>query len=129
YCAASLLLATPALAETVKIVVPFAAGGPVDQMARIVASELGPKLGADVIVDDRGGAGGAIAAELVAHATPDGGTVLFGSLGACVIGPILKPPTAYDPGKSFTPVMRLGAVPTLLVVSQQLGVATMKDLI
>jgi tripartite-type tricarboxylate transporter receptor subunit TctC len=50
-CAAPLLIATPGLAETVKIVVPFAAGGPVDQVARIVASELGPKLGADVIVD------------------------------------------------------------------------------
>ena len=66
--------AAAALAEPVKIVVPFAAGGPVDQLARILASGLGPQLGADVIVDDRGGAGGAIAAEYVARATPDGDT-------------------------------------------------------
>jgi len=123
------LLADPARAETVKFVVPFAAGGPVDQWARIVAAELGPRLGADVIVDDRGGAGGAIAAEYVAHAAPDGDTLLFGSLGACVLGPILKPPAAYDPVKDFAPVMRVGAVPSLLIVNNELGVSTMAELI
>jgi tripartite-type tricarboxylate transporter receptor subunit TctC len=127
--AAALLLATPGHAETVKFVVPFAAGGPVDQWARIVTAELGAKLGADVIVDDRGGAGGAIAAEYVAHATADGTTVLFGSFGACVLSPILKPPSAYDPVKSFEPVMRVGAVPSLLVVNNELGVNTMQELI
>jgi tripartite-type tricarboxylate transporter receptor subunit TctC len=128
-CTASLLLATPGLADTVKIVVPFAAGGPVDQLARILAAELGGQLGADVIVDDRGGAGGAIGSELVARAAPDGNTVLLASLGSQVLSPILKPPTAYDPVKSFEPVMLVGAVPSLLVVSQQLGVTTMKDLL
>ncbi len=126
--AASLPFATPAFAEVVKFVVPFAAGGPVDQWARIVTAELGPKLGADVIVDDRAGAGGAIAAEYVAHANPDGNTVLFGSLGAVVLGPILKPTAAYDP-KSFEPAMRVGAVPSLLVVNNELGVTTMKELL
>jgi tripartite-type tricarboxylate transporter receptor subunit TctC len=86
------LCAPPAIAEPIKIVVPFAAGGPVDQLARVLASELGPKLGEDVIVDDRGGAGGAIACEFVALANPDGKTVLLASLGAFVIAPILKPP-------------------------------------
>jgi tripartite-type tricarboxylate transporter receptor subunit TctC len=128
-CAASLLLATPGLADTVKIVVPFAAGGPVDQLARILAAELGGQLGADVIVDDHGGAGGAIGSELVARAPPDGTTVLLASLGSQVLSPILKPPTAYDPVRSFEPVMLVGAVPSLLVVSQQLGVTTMKDLL
>ena len=85
-------LASPARAEPIKIVVPFAAGGPVDQLARVLANGLGPKLGEDVIVDDRGGAGGAIACEFVARANPDGKTVLLASLGAFVIGPILKPP-------------------------------------
>jgi tripartite-type tricarboxylate transporter receptor subunit TctC len=123
------LSATPARAETVKFVVPFAAGGPVDQWARIITSELGAKLGADVIVDDRGGAGGAIAAEYVAHSTPDGTTVLFCSFGSCVLSPILKPPSAYDPVKDFAPVMRVGAVPSLLVVNNELGVTTMQELI
>jgi tripartite-type tricarboxylate transporter receptor subunit TctC len=126
---AALLLATPALAETVKIVVPFAAGGPVDQLARILAAALGPQLAADVIVDDRGGAGGAIGSEFVARATPDGTTMLLASLGSQVLSPILKPPAGYDPIKSFEPVMLVGVVPSLLVVSQQLGVATMPELL
>ncbi len=125
----ALLFATPAFAETVKIVVPFAAGGPVDQLARILAAELGPQLAADVTVDDRGGAGGAIGSEFVAHATPDGTTVLLASLGSQVLSPILKPPAAYDPIKSFEPVMLVGMVPSLLVVSQQLGVGTMQELL
>jgi tripartite-type tricarboxylate transporter receptor subunit TctC len=126
---ASLLLATPARADTVKIVVPFAAGGPVDQLARLLASEMGPKLNANVIVDDRGGAGGAIASEYVAHAAPDGDTVLLASLGSQVLSPILKPPTAYDPVKSFEPVMLVGVVPSLLVVNKDLGVASLPQLI
>jgi tripartite-type tricarboxylate transporter receptor subunit TctC len=128
-CAAVISLAGPASAEVIKFVVPFAAGGPVDQWARIVTSELGPKLGADIIVDDRGGAGGAIAAEYVAHSAPDGTTLLFGSLGSCVLGPILKPPAAYDAMKDFAPVMRVGAVPSLLVVNNELGVGTMAQLL
>ncbi len=129
-CVAALsLAASQASAEPVKIVVPFAAGGPVDQLARILASELGPKLGADVIVDDRAGAGGAIGAEFVARAAPDGKTILLASLGASVLGPILKPPTTYDPVKSFAPVMLVGVVPSLLVVNKDLGVGSMADLI
>jgi tripartite-type tricarboxylate transporter receptor subunit TctC len=125
----AMLLATPALADTVKIVVPFAAGGPIDQLARVLAAELGPQLKADVIVDDRGGAGGAIGSELVAHAAPDGNTILLASLGSQVLSPILKPPTAYDPVQSFEPVMMLATMPSLLVVSPQLGVNSMQDLI
>jgi tripartite-type tricarboxylate transporter receptor subunit TctC len=126
---AALLLAPPAIAEPIKIVVPFAAGGPVDQLARVLASALGPQLGEDVIVDDRGGAGGAIACEFVARANPDGKTVLLASLGAFVIAPILKPPANYDPVKSFEPVMLVGSVPSLVVVSPKSGIVTLADLI
>jgi tripartite-type tricarboxylate transporter receptor subunit TctC len=127
--AASLIAARPAWAEPIKVVVPFAAGGPVDQLARVLANGLGPKLGEDVIVDDRGGAGGAIACEFVARAKPDGKTVLLASLGAFVIGPILKSPANYDPVKSFEPVMLVGSVPSLIVVNPKSGIATLKDLI
>jgi tripartite-type tricarboxylate transporter receptor subunit TctC len=126
---AGLLLAPPAIAEPIKIVVPFAAGGPVDQLARVLASELGPKLGEDVIVDDRGGAGGAIACEFVARANPDGKTILLASLGAFVIGPILKPPANYDPVKSFEPVMLVGTVPSLVVVNPKSGMSTLAELV
>jgi tripartite-type tricarboxylate transporter receptor subunit TctC len=123
------LSAPPASAEPIKIVVPFAAGGPVDQLARVLASELGPKLGEDVIVDDRGGAGGAIACEFVARANPDGKTILLASLGAFVIAPILKPPANYDPAKSFEPVMLVGSVPSLVVVNPKSGISTLAELI
>ena len=123
------LSAPPAIAEPIKIVVPFAAGGPVDQLARVLASELGPKLGEDVIVDDRGGAGGAIACEFVARANPDGKTVLLASLGAFVIAPILKPPANYDPVKSFEPVMLVGSVPSLVVVNPKSGISTLAELV
>jgi tripartite-type tricarboxylate transporter receptor subunit TctC len=119
----------PASAEPIKIVVPFAAGGPVDQLARVLASELGPKLGEDVIVDDRGGAGGVIACEFVARANPDGKTVLLASLGAFVIAPILKSPANYDPVKSFEPVMLVGTVPSLVVVNPKSGISTLAELI
>ena len=120
---------TFASAEPIKIVVPFAAGGPVDQLARVLANGLGSKLGEDVIVDDRGGAGGAIACEFVARANPDGKTVLLASLGAFVIGPILKPPSNYDPVKSFEPIMLVGSVPSLIVVNPKSDIATLKDLV
>lgn len=129
-CFAACLMPTrPASAEPIKIVVPFAAGGPVDQLARVLANGLSPKLGEDVIVDDRGGAGGAIACEFVARANPDGKTVLLTSLGAFVIGPILKPPANYDPVKSFEPIMLIGSVPSLIVVNPKSGIATLADLI
>jgi tripartite-type tricarboxylate transporter receptor subunit TctC len=129
-CFAACLMPTrPASADPIKIVVPFAAGGPVDQLARVLANGLSPKLGEDVIVDDRGGAGGAIACEFVARANPDGKTVLLASLGAFVIGPILKPPANYDPVKSFEPIMLIGSVPSLIVVNPKSGIATLADLI
>ncbi len=128
-CAAALAVATPAMADTVKIIVPFAAGGPVDQWARVLAHGLGPLLGADVIVEDKGGAGGAIGSETVARATPDGKTILLASLGSQVISPVLRPPHGYDPVKSFEPVMLVGAVPTLLVIGPKSGASTLKELI
>jgi tripartite-type tricarboxylate transporter receptor subunit TctC len=125
----AVLLSTSVLAETVKIVVPFAAGGPIDQLARLLAPELGPLLKADVIVDDRAGAGGAIGAEFVAHAAPDGNTILLASMGGQVLGPILRPPTTYNPVKSFEPVMLVASQPSLLVVNRDLGVDDMKSLL
>src|SRR5215468_12230532 len=121
--------ATPGIADTVKIVVPFAAGGPVDQLARVLAAELGPVLGDNVIVENRGGAGGALGSEMVARAAPDGRTILLASLGSQVLSPILKPPTTYDPIKAFAPVILVGSVPSLLVTSPKLDVSTLNDLI
>jgi tripartite-type tricarboxylate transporter receptor subunit TctC len=127
-CVSSILFVAPASAETIKIVVPFAAGGPVDQLARILAPELSTQLGADVIVENRGGAGGALGSEQIARAAPDGNTMLLASLGSQVISPTLKAPSGYDP-KAFVPIMLVGSVPSLLVVSSKLGISSLKDLI
>src|SRR5690348_7776065 len=111
-----LLVATAAAAETVKIVVPFAAGGPVDMVARLLAQEMGPRLNADVVVENRGGAGGALAAEMVVRSPPDGKTLYVASHGSFVINAVLRPPTTYDPLKAFTPVALVGAAPSLFIV-------------
>jgi tripartite-type tricarboxylate transporter receptor subunit TctC len=119
----------PGIADTVKVVVPFAAGGPVDQLARILAAELASVLGDNVIVENRGGAGGALGSEMVARSAPDGSTILLASLGSQVLSPLLKPPTTYNPIKAFAPVMLVGSVPSLLVTNPKLDVSTLNDLI
>ena len=107
------LLAAPAqAADPVKVIVPFAAGGPVDALARILAAELGPRLQTDVVVENLGGAGGLLAVDRAASAAPDGRTILFASVGAFVITNALKPKPGYDQLKTFAPVARVGAAPT-----------------
>jgi len=115
-------------ADQIKLVVPFAAGGPVDLIARTIASALPAKLGADVIVENRGGAGGIIGTELVAKAAPDGRTLLQASLGSHVLSAALRPQLNYDPIKSFTPIVFVGVVPSLLVVSAQSKIDSLSGL-
>src|SRR5947208_4111826 len=126
----AMLVAVPAFAaDPIKIVVPFAAGGPVDALARIVANELSPRLQTDVVVENRGGAGGLLAVEQVARAPADGRTILFASVGAFVITNALKPRAGYEQLKSFQPVARIGAAPTLFIVRGDSAVKTLADLI
>jgi tripartite-type tricarboxylate transporter receptor subunit TctC len=118
-----------AAADQIKIVVPFAAGGPVDLIARTIASELPSRLGAEVIIENRGGAGGVIGTELVAKSAPDGKTLLQASLGSHVLSAALRPQLSYDPIKSFTPIVFVGVVPSLLVVSAQSKIESVADLL
>ena len=127
--AAAMLWAGTSDAQTIKMVVPFAAGGPVDQLARILANELRSHLGTEVVVENRGGAGGALGSEVVARAAPDGQTMLLASLGSHVISPTLKLPPGYDPVKSFEPIVLVGSVSSLLVVSPKLPVSNLAELI
>jgi tripartite-type tricarboxylate transporter receptor subunit TctC len=127
---AAVLFVVPArAAEPIKIVVPFAAGGPVDALARILANELAPRLQTDVVVENRGGAGGLLAIDQVARAPADGRTILFASVGAFVITNALKPQPGYDQLKTFAPVARVGAAPTLFVVKGDSPIKTLGDLI
>src|SRR6185503_11321795 len=115
FLVAALGCAAPAQAEdTVRLVVPFAAGGPVDTMARLLANTMQGPLGSTIIVDDRAGAGGVIATELVSRAAADGRTLLFGSQGSHVVAAALRTDQKYHPIKSFAPIAMLGHVPMIL---------------
>jgi tripartite-type tricarboxylate transporter receptor subunit TctC len=115
--------------DTVRLVVPFAAGGPVDTMARLLANTMQGPLGSTIIVDDRAGAGGVIATELVSRAPADGRTLLFGSQGSHVVAAALRTDLRYDPVKSFAPIAMLGRVPMILVVAPGSPVTDLKALI
>jgi len=126
--ALSLCAGAAGAADVVKLVVPFAAGGPVDQVARILAPGLSAALGQNVIVDNRGGAGGTIGANYVAKSTPDGTTLLVGSLGF-VMASGTVPNLPYNPRKDLEPVALFGQVQTLLVVRNSLGVNSLAELV
>jgi tripartite-type tricarboxylate transporter receptor subunit TctC len=119
----------PARADTIKLIVPFAAGGPVDMLARLLAAELPPRLGADVIVENRGGAGGVLGTEMAARAPADGKTLLLASLGSHVISATLRAQISYDPIKSFVPIALMGSVPSLLVVRADFPAQSLDELI
>ena len=101
---------------------PFPAGGATDLMARSLAQGLGEKLGQTVVVENRGGAGGAIGAEAVASAAPDGYTLLYSTMGVLTINPSLYPKLRYDPQRSFAPVSLTNLTSNLLVVNPALKV-------
>jgi tripartite-type tricarboxylate transporter receptor subunit TctC len=115
--------------EVIKIVVPFAAGGPVDAVARLLANEMQSKLGATIVVENRPGAGGVTATEAVARAAADGKTLLMASQGSQVISGVLQANPKYDPSQSFDPIAMVGRVPMLLIINPNLPVNDFKELI
>jgi tripartite-type tricarboxylate transporter receptor subunit TctC len=112
----------------VRIIVPFAPGGPTDIMARIVAARLGEAINGTVIVDNRPGAGGNIGIGLVAHVQADGYTLLITS-SAYVVNPGLYAKIPYDPYKDFAPIAELGTSPNVILVDPKLGVNSIADLV
>jgi len=114
--------------RTVTIVVPTAAGGANDAMARILAQGLGTRLGKSVIVENRAGGNGAIASEYVAHALPDGYTILFGYIATHGINPALQK-LRYDPVADFEPIGEVAISPTLLVVNTKVPANNARELV
>ena len=114
--------------KTVTIVVPTAAGGGNDAMARLIAQGLSTKLGQTVIVENKAGANGAIATEYVAKAAPDGHTILFGYIATHGINPALQK-LKYDPVTDFEPIGMVAASPTLLVVNNSVPAKNAKELL
>lgn len=113
----------------IRLVVPFAAGSGTDAVARITAKELGDALNQNVIVDNRPGANGSIAAEIVAQAAPDGYTLFMTTNTTHSANPSLMKKLPYDPIKDFTPVARMGNLPFMLVINPKLPVKTVGELI
>ena len=110
--------------------VPFAAGGPVDTLARLISLEMQARLNTDMVIEDKGGAGGVLATEQVARAPADGKTLLFTSSGPHVISAALRAgQVSYDPMKSFVPIAFAGAVPMLVIVSPDYPAKTLAELI
>jgi tripartite-type tricarboxylate transporter receptor subunit TctC len=132
---ASASLSAPAFAQDnwpnqpVRMVVPFAAGGTSDILARMVADRLRLALGQPVLVDNRGGAGGVIGADVVAKATPDGHTILLGTIASHAINPALQPRMPYDAVKDFAPVILLGSISNVLLVGGTQSFKSVSDLV
>ncbi|MGZ8197904.1 MAG: Bug family tripartite tricarboxylate transporter substrate binding protein, partial [Burkholderiales bacterium] len=130
---ALLASAAPAAAQSypekpVRVIVPAPAGGALDIVARTLTQKLSDAFGAQFIVDNRGGAGGAIGAEAVARAAPDGYTLLITSSSAVSINPHFAP-KPLDPLRSFSPIVLVGSSPNVLVAHPSLPARSVKDLI
>ncbi len=112
-----------------RLVVPFVAGGSSDVLARSVAKAMSDGLGQPMVVDNRPGAGGSVGAEVVAHALPDGYTILFGTIGTHGIGPALYKDLKYDAVKDFAPVGLLHKLPNVLIVNPSIPATNLRELI
>ena len=129
-----LAIAGPSEAQTypnrpIRIVVGFVPGAGVDSLARVVGQKLSEMWGQSVIVDNRPGAGGEIAADIVAKAPADGYTLLVSSPGPIAVSPALNPKLSYDPGKQLAPVTMIADTTNALVVHPALPVSSVQELI
>src|SRR3954452_9887749 len=128
--AALCLFAAPALAETIRIVIPFAPGGALDPLARILANGLNRlRPGDNIVVENIGGAGGIVGMNTVAKAAPDGRTLLFSPSGNLVINPSLQTNLPFDAATAFEPGALVGSVKSALIVRASLDVHSLPDLI
>lgn len=112
-------LSSAQTSKTTTIIVPFAAGGTVDIVARQLAPDLGKSLGDNIVVDNKGGAGGTIATAKLATSSPDGKTILFHHMGF-VFNPALYDKLPFDTRKDIVPVADIGVTPNVLVVTNSL---------
>jgi tripartite-type tricarboxylate transporter receptor subunit TctC len=116
-------------AKPIRLVVPFPPGGSTDIVARIVAQKLSDRLGQQVVVENRGGAGGTIGAEAVAKAPPDGYTLVVGTTSTHAVAPSVYGKIGYDPVKDFAPISLVAVTPYLLVVNPSVNVKSLQEFV
>ena len=115
--------------RTITMVVAFAAGGSTDLIARVLAQRMGSMLGQTVIVENKGGADGAIGTGAVARATPDGYTIILSTTSTHVINPLLYKNIAYNPSTDFQPISLVAQSPNILVSSEKFDAKSVSDVI
>ena len=113
----------------IRFVLGFPPGGASDTMARLIGTRLAENLGQPLVIDNRPGAGGNIAAEIVARSVPDGHTLLLGNNGILAINASLYPKIGFDPLRDFAPVVLIASQPNILVVHPSVAVNSVKELI
>jgi tripartite-type tricarboxylate transporter receptor subunit TctC len=113
----------------IRLIAPFVPGGPTDIVARLVGQKLGENLGQTVVVDNRGGAGGAVGMEIAAKSAPDGYTLVLGSSGNLVVNPALNPNLPYDVLKDFQPITQTTAGPQIMVVHPSVPAKSVQEFI
>ena len=113
----------------IRLVAPNPAGGATDAIARIVAGKLADTLGTQIVIDNRGGAGGTIAGDIAAHAAPDGYTLLAGSVSTHSFAPIIYRQLPYDPIRDYAPISLFAIVQNLLVINPSVPAANVRELI
>jgi tripartite-type tricarboxylate transporter receptor subunit TctC len=110
-------------------VVPFPPGGSATIIARIIADKMSEALGQQIVVDNRGGAGGSIAARQVAKSAPDGSTLLLAFTGTLAVSPLIFANVGYDPRKDFAAIGLIGMAPSVLAVNPSVPAHSVADLI
>ncbi len=116
-------------AKSIKLIVPFPPGGPTDIVARPLAQMLGDSIKQSVVVENKGGAGGSVAADFVAKSPPDGYTIMVGTVGTHAINGSLYRQLPYDMTKDFTPIALVASAPVVIVVPTSSNIKNLADLI
>ena len=127
--AASCVCAQTFPSRPIRLIVPFAAGGPIDLLSRTIATKLTETIGQPVVVENRAGAGGSLAAEHTARSAPDGHTLMLITVGTQTINPALFARVGYDPLKDFTYITTIGGYALVLVANPSLEAKTLAELI
>jgi tripartite-type tricarboxylate transporter receptor subunit TctC len=129
YAISNIVVAQDFPSHSITVVVPFPAGGPSDVVARIVTDQMGKLLGQPLVIENAGGAGGTLGSGRVAAATPDGYTLLAGSMGSHVAAPVLTPNIKYDSARDFVPIGPTAHSPAVIVARKDFPAKDLKEFV